>query len=151
REFRGFGRVDQFDTETFEDFSQSGLHGDGVAFTNNASAYHVPPVETRSWFHTGVYFDENSSQFFDYRELTNEFRQEFYQGDAQAVPLAEHEVETGETPHEVETGETPHEAYRALRGALLRSEVYAHDGSARAAHPYQVTENRYRVVQLQPQ
>ena len=61
REFRGFGRVDQFDTETFEDFSQSDLHGDGVPFTNNASAYHVPPVETRSWFHTGVYFDENSS------------------------------------------------------------------------------------------
>ena len=44
REFRGFGRVDQFDTETFEDFTQSGLHGDGVSFTNNASAYHVPPL-----------------------------------------------------------------------------------------------------------
>jgi hypothetical protein len=141
REFRGFGRVDQCDTETFEDFSQSGLHGDGVAF-NNASAYHVPPVETRSWFHTGVYFDENSLQFFDYRELTNEYRREFYQGDDLAVPLDEHAVETGETPHE---------AYRALRGALLRTEVYAHDGSAKVAHPYQVTENRYRITQLQPQ
>ena len=113
-----------------------------VPFTNNASAYHVPPVETRSWFHTGIYFDEDSSHFLDYRELTKEFRQEFYQGDDQAVPLAEHEVETGETPHE---------AYRALRGALLRTEVYAHDGSAKAAHPYQVTESRYRVTQLQPQ
>jgi RHS repeat-associated protein len=142
REFRGFGRVDQFDTETFEEFSKSGLHGDGVAFTNNASASHVPPVETRSWFHTGVYFDANSSQVFDYRELTRALRQEFYQGDDQAVPLDEHEVETGETPHE---------AYRALRGALLRSEVYAHDGSAKAAHPYQVTESRYRITQLQPQ
>ena len=44
----------------------------------------------------------------------------------------------------------PHEAYRALRGALLRTEVYAHDGSAKAEHPYQVTENRYRVTRLQP-
>ena len=79
---------------------------------------------------------------FDYRELTRALRREFYQGDNQAVPLAEHEVETGETPHE---------AYRALRGALLRSEVYAHDGSAKAAHPYQVTESRYHITQLQPQ
>jgi RHS repeat-associated protein len=146
REFRGFGRVDQFDTETFEDFSQSGLHGDGVSFANDASAYHVPPVEMRSWFHTGVYFDENLSapatHPFDYRELTKEFRREFYRGDDQAVPL---------DGHEVETGETPHEAYRALRGALLRTEVYAHDGSAKEAHPYQVIENRYRVTQLQPQ
>jgi hypothetical protein len=106
------------------------------------SAYHVPPVETRSWFHTGVYFDENSTHFFDYRELTNAFRREFYRGDDQAVPLDEHEVETGETPHE---------AYRALRGALLRTEVYAHDGSAKAARPYQITESRYRITQLQPQ
>ena len=91
---------------------QAGLHGDSAAFTNNVSAYHVPPVETRSWFHTGVYFDENSSHLFDYRELTRALRHEFYQGDTQAVPLDEHAVETGETPHE---------AYRALRGALLRA------------------------------
>ena len=62
REFRGFGRVDQFDTETFEDFTGSGLHdGDADLFSNDSSAYHVPPVETRSWFHTGVYFDEDST------------------------------------------------------------------------------------------
>ena len=52
--------------------------------------------------------------------------------------------------HDVETGETPAEAYRALRGAQLRTEVYAHDGSDRADHPYQVSESRYRVAQLQP-
>ncbi|MCA1560554.1 MAG: toxin, partial [Acidobacteria bacterium] len=38
----------------------------------------------------------------------------------------------------------------ALRGAQLRTEVYAHDGSVTAEHPYQVSESRYRVVQLQP-
>ena len=36
--------------------------------------------------------------------------------------------------HAVEKGETPHEAYRALRGAVLRTEVYARDGSAKAEH-----------------
>jgi hypothetical protein len=145
REFRGFGRVDQFDSETFEEFTNSSLHGSGDVFTNISSAYHVPPVETRSWFHTGIYFDEDHrahvSTPFDYRELTNEFRKEFYRDDGEAVAIDEHEVATGETPHE---------AYRALRGAVLRTEVYANDGSAKAEHPYQVTENRYRVTQLQP-
>jgi RHS repeat-associated protein len=145
REFRGFGRVDQFDTETFEEFAGPGLHGDGNLFNNSSSAYHVPPVETRSWFHTGIYFDEDSTALadgpFDYRELTSRFRKEFYQADTEVVALDEHAVETGETPHE---------AYRALRGALLRTEVYARDGSAKAEHPYQVAENRYKVTQLQP-
>jgi hypothetical protein len=44
------------------------------------------------------------------------------------VPLDEQDVDPGETPAE---------AYRALRGAQLRTEVYAHDGSAKAEHPYQ--------------
>jgi hypothetical protein len=145
REFRGFGRVDQFDTETFEEFTGPGLHGDGNLFNNNSSAYHAPPVETRSWFHTGIYFDEDSSADasspFDYRELTNRFRKEFHQEDEEAFTLGEHQVEAGDTPHE---------AYRGLRGAVLRTEVYARDGSAKAGHPYQVTENRYQITQLQP-
>jgi hypothetical protein len=73
REFRGFGRVDQFDSETFEEFTNSSLHGSGDVFTNISSAYHVPPVETRSWFHTGIYFDEDHrahvSTPFDYLML----------------------------------------------------------------------------------
>lgn len=146
REFRGFARVDQFDTESFEDFTGSSLHGADASFTNNAQAYHVSPVETRSWFHTGVYFDEDSSSGtsspFDHRQLAQRLRAEWYQGDSEAIPLSDHEVEMGKTPHE---------AYRALRGAVLRTEVYAHDGTTKAEHPYQVTESRYRVIQIQPQ
>jgi RHS repeat-associated protein len=145
REFRGFGRVDQFDTETFEDFTQSSLHDGAHLFNNTERSYHVPPVETRTWFHTGIYFDQDSAVDapgpFDYRELTTEFRKEFYHGDEEAVAV---------DAHDVEMGETPHEAYRALRGAVLRTEVYASDGSAKADHPYQVTDNRYRVHQVQP-
>jgi RHS repeat-associated protein len=140
REFCGFGRVDQFDTESFEDFSQPGLHGVGASFSA-APAYHVPPVETRTWFHTGIYFDTRGSRLLDYRDLTERFRQEYYQQDNQAVPMGEHDVATGDAAPE---------AYRALRGAQLRTEVYAHDGSGKAAHPYQVEERRYRVVPLQP-
>jgi RHS repeat-associated protein len=145
REFRGFGRVDQCDTETFEDFTHSSLHDGAALFTNNERAYHVPPVETRTWFHTGIYFAEDQpspeANPFDFKELTKAFRTEFYQGDDQAIAVDDHKVETGATPHE---------AYRALRGAVLRTEVYARDGSVKAAQPYQVTDNRYQVHQVQP-
>jgi RHS repeat-associated protein len=145
REFRGFGRVDQFDTQTFEDFTHSSLHDGAALFNNTESAYHVPPVETRTWFHTGIYFAEDQlspeASPFDFKELTKEFRTEFYRGDDRAVAVDDHKVETGDTPHE---------AYRALRGAVLRTEVYARDGSAQATQPYQVTDNRYQVQQVQP-
>ncbi len=141
REFCGFGRVDQFDTESFQDFSRPNLHGDGTPFANSAAAHHVPPVETRSWFHTGVYFDDRGTHPLDYRDLTERFRREYYQHDGEAVPLDEHDVGRGDTPAE---------AYRALRGAQLRTEVYAHDGSTKAEHPYQVSESRFRVAQVQP-
>ena len=144
REFRGFGRVDQFDSETFADFSGPGLHGGVDLFENKLASFHVPPTETRSWFHTGVYFDDDSdpaNRPFDFRELTNRFRAEFYAADEEALQLAEHDVETGDTPSE---------AFRALRGALLRKEIYARDGSVKEAHPYIVTENRYAITQVQP-
>lgn len=141
REFRGFGRVDQFDTETLEDFSGPGLHEDNDLFENDLASFHVPPVETRSWFHTGVYFDEDSDPGFDYNDLTNRLRAEFYAADEEALALDEHDVETGDTPHE---------AFRTLRGALLHKEVYARDGSAKEQHPFIVNENRYAVAELQP-
>src|SRR6185437_6305247 len=37
----------------------------------------------------------------------------------------------------------------ALRGAQLRTEVYAHDGTLKEDHPYQVSESRHRVTQVQ--
>src|SRR5712692_662622 len=57
REFRGFGRVDQYDTEQFAICSRADLHPD-VNFNNVEKAYHVPPVLTKTRFHTGAYFEE---------------------------------------------------------------------------------------------
>ena len=143
REFRGFGRVDRFDTESFADFAAPGLYDESVPFDNAAPAYYLPPIETRTWFHTGIYFDQTApGQVFDYEDLDQAYRQSYYAGDPQAFTLDSHAVETGGVPRE---------AYRALRGAILRTEVYAHDGTTKAEHPYQVTENCYRVRLLQPQ
>src|SRR5690606_8966098 len=42
------------------------------------------------------------------------------------------------------------EAHRALKGSLLRQEVYATDGSEREGIPYSVKAIAYRVQQIQP-
>lgn len=140
REFRGFGCVDQIDTEEFGRFSKSGLHGDGAAFNNASEAFYVPPVLTRNWFHTGIYFDEN--RYIDHRQLTSKYREEFFN----PPPEAE------ERALEFEGSPQSHEAYRALRGALLRSEVYGLDGERTEDEPgvpYTVSESRHQVRQLQ--
>ena len=146
REFRGFGRVDQFDTEFFGDFAGSSLHEGGTEFDNNQLGLHVPPVKTRIWFHTGVYFDPE--RLIDHRELTQRFRSEFYRDDPDAFSFEEHSFEQADGSEGL--GDAPHEAFRALRGAVLRTEVYGRDDSAKSAHPYMVTENRYLVRALQP-
>jgi RHS repeat-associated protein len=114
REFRGFGRVDQYDAEA-------------VAGGKNE----LPPVLTKTWFHTGTYFEE--------KQHLDLFRSEYYQGDNDAF----------DAHSRVETGDAPAEAYRTLSGAILRTEVYALDGTVKEIHPYTVTENGYQVKRIQ--
>jgi Salmonella virulence plasmid 65kDa B protein/Insecticide toxin TcdB middle/N-terminal region len=62
REFRGFGFVEQWDTEEFAAFMGN---GELPPPTNGDYASHVPPVLMRTWFHTGVYLGrEHVSDFF---------------------------------------------------------------------------------------
>src|SRR5262249_54569034 len=61
REFRGFGMVEQTDTEVFGAFRPGGT----PPVTNEDAASHVPPVLTRTWFHTGIYLGRDRvSNFF---------------------------------------------------------------------------------------
>jgi hypothetical protein len=49
------------------------------------------------------------------------------------------------------TGDELREAARALKGSILRQEVYADDGTPNAALPYSVSERSYRLTCLQHQ
>jgi hypothetical protein len=110
REFRGFGRVDQFDTVTHDDFL------DGLPAANGQAPYYVPPVETRTWFHTGIYFDTtDAGGTFDYADLTARYRQTYYQGDSQAFTLGEHTVEIGTTPQGLPHAARRDPAHRSLQ------------------------------------
>ena len=117
REFRGFGRVDQRDTEE-PDSSNSG----GQPFSH--------PTETRTWFHQGAVEDGSG----DWK--ATDFRSEFWPGDSQALQQLD------PVPDFLKglTRPVRRDALRALRGTVLRSELYALDGSERQSRPYTVTE-----------
>lgn len=127
REFRGFARVDQIDTQEF-----AVLAGRDDALNCDHHS-HVPEVLTRSFYHTGVALKAGLSQEF------------FREPGPCAAHLPGSEVPSGLSPGEWR------EAHRALKGALLRQEVYALDGGARSDLPYAVTERCHAVRLLQPQ
>ena len=48
------------------------------------------------------------------------------------------------------SGEEEREAVRALKGSMLRQEVYALDGTNKEKHPYTVTEQNFAIKRVQP-
>ena len=134
REFRGFGMVEQWDTEEYAALSQS---QDFPTGDNIDESSHVPPVLTKTWFHTGAYVGRHHvSSFFagllDANDI-GEYYREPGLTDAQAGELL---LEDTVLPDGL-TVEEEREACRALKGAMLRREVYALDG----------TDNERRIVQ----
>ncbi|MEM6930761.1 MAG: toxin TcdB middle/N-terminal domain-containing protein, partial [Myxococcota bacterium] len=125
REFRGFGRVEQRDTESIADFEGA----------PSQVAHHVAPVVTRTWFHTGAWMPGE--------DLQATYAAEGFQGDASAPVLAPSSLPAGLAPEEAR------EATRALRGQRVRQEVYAEDAIA-PDKPYVVTTTRYAVQVVQP-
>ncbi len=160
REFRGFGMVEQWDTEEFASLADALK----PAPTNIDQASHVPPVHTKSWFHTGVFIDrDHISSYFAglangldtgeyYREpawRTNDTEAKRRLLEDTVLPDSVLHQDGSRTACTLTSGEE-REACRALRGAMLRQEIYALDGSALAEHPYVVREQSFTVELLQP-
>ncbi|MBA3462798.1 MAG: VCBS repeat-containing protein [Deltaproteobacteria bacterium] len=172
REFRGFGLVEQLDTETFARYhqpaagswppthdhqrtlpgwggeSESGLGrvstDPGVpVFAAVEPLRFSPPTLTRTWFHQGEVEDsagirsEGSlagAALGDPAMLATTLRTELREIERAAALDGSHERLAL--------------ALRALRGSILRSELYALDGSARQHRPYSVTETLYDVREI---
>ena len=136
REFRGFGRVDQRDTEFFQDYNAAGLHPERP-FEAIASQMFSPPTETRTWFHQGPVGEE----FGDWYEV--DYRNEYWPDDPQWLERpADFEgfLRDIDIPRRVKR-----DAIRSLRGRILRTELYALDGTDRQTRPYTVTEHLHSV------
>ncbi|WP_217646262.1 SpvB/TcaC N-terminal domain-containing protein [Halomonas korlensis] len=154
REFRGFGMVEQSDTEQLGALTASGAVPQGDNFADES---HVPPVHTKTWFHTGVHFgrDHVSDYFAGLLNATDQgeyFRAPgLTDADARALLLPDTVLPVGLALDE------EHEACRALKGMMLRQEVYADDAGQgasaeqiqRARTPYTVTEQNFSIRVLQ--
>jgi hypothetical protein len=139
REFRGFARVEQRDTEVFNRFNVDGLHRDRI-FEQVEARRFSPPLETRTWFHQGPVGEE----FGDWEEL--DLSDEYWIDDPQVLARPEpiQDFLKG-LPRRAKR-----DALRALRGSILRTELYALDGSDLQDRPYTVTESVQGVREESP-
>ncbi|TMQ13274.1 MAG: toxin [Deltaproteobacteria bacterium] len=105
---------------------------DAESFTGGLD---VPPVRTVTWFHTGAWLERE--------RLEQALADEYYQGDPNAPLLPDTVLPPGLTVRE------EREAARAMRGQILRQEIYAEDGLPESVHPYAVSERSHEIRLLQ--
>ena len=140
REFRGFGRVDQRDTELFGAFHATGLHGADRLFQPVAERMFSPPTETRTWFHQGAIEDERG----DFAETDH--RGEYWPGDPTILARPSAMADALKALPRA----ARRDALRALRGMALRTELYALDGTERQDRPHVVRELVHGVREESP-
>lgn len=121
RAFQGFALIDQYDTEVHD------------ATSTQPEVTYTTPACQRTWFHIGV---SATGMLVD-----------SYRGDPEQIILP---AQTFENAAELGSGEYE-EGLRSLAGSVIRQEVFAvnPDGSL-ASHPFQITQNSYRLRRLQP-
>ncbi|SFN35999.1 RHS repeat-associated core domain-containing protein [Nitrosospira briensis] len=146
REFHGFGMVEQWDTEEFATLAEGGALSES---TNIDLASHVPPVHTKTWFHTGIYVGRNHVSDFFAGLLNGNNKDEYYHEPGLSPDQARERLLPDTVMPSGLTLEEEREACRALKGSMLRQEVYALDGSTKEKDPYTVTEQNFAIQVLQ--
>ena len=149
REFRGFGLVEQWDTEEFSK--------EPVDLSNNlnfSQSSNAPPVLTKTWFHTGFWSEgqpisrQLEGTYFREAGLTNDQYQAMLVVDSQ-LPQSIVLADGSEAPYDLSADEKI-EALRALEGQVLHREVFALDGTVNESIPYDVMDYNYSLQLFQP-
>ena len=161
REFRGFGRVEQIDSEQFEEWSKNNEDNQ----LKNAKALYQAPVLTKTWFHTGA--------FLEREKLLDQFQNEYWYADYERLfPCELHCFEEPQlkdaslvaAPNILDKSiaenccaELWREALRSCKGMMLRQEVFALDAEKnnenalrKQAKPYSVATHNCHIQILQP-
>ena len=157
-EFRGFGMVEQTDSEHFEHWEK------GNATNIVDKELHQEPVASKSWFHTGAFLRKD--------KILNQFANEYWyeEMNRQGFAVVHHEVPLPDARIIPAPGildavidhlspEEWREALRACKSVALRSEVFAHDAPLIGATldeikkqltPYSVATHNCVIELLQP-
>ncbi|MDB4891181.1 MAG: insecticidal toxin complex protein TcdB family [Gemmatimonadetes bacterium] len=131
REFRGFGRVEQVDVESFDVFEEANAES---PYISDRTLYQ-PPVKTITWFHTGAAPDRE--------RIVGNVEQEYFPNSLAALPhtatiLTGFAEKRMAPPDLLASKVTPaewREAMRACKGIALRREVYELDVGALEEKP----------------
>ncbi len=155
REFRGFGRVDQVDVEDYDKFASGNANSPYI--TNDRTLYQ-PPVKTVSWYHTGVFLDE--------QHVLSHYKDEYFPNWFEAQrpgqtnvlgSFSENPLPEPDLAEKDFTADEWREGLRACKGMVLRQEVYELDVEAltRGEHiPVKLFSTAYHdchIDRLQPQ
>jgi hypothetical protein len=127
REFRGFGQLQQTDSERASADDEAGF---------------TAPVRVCTWFHTG--------------QSLNPSRAHYFNGDQQAWPLGDtlfsryHVTDECDETITPPDADTEYEIARALVGSVIRIETYAEDDidTPGIPRPFAVQENRWLVREV---
>jgi hypothetical protein len=136
REFRGFGMVEQWDAEQID--VGAGPPDEDEPVSAQKPLY-VPPIHTKTWYHTGALIEG--------RKISSQFTHEYFGHDLPGFDqtlLQDTVLPASLAPAELL------EAARALKGSVLRKEVYADDFSDLTGRPYSISERNMKVELLQP-
>ncbi|HEX7902458.1 MAG TPA: SpvB/TcaC N-terminal domain-containing protein [Chitinophagaceae bacterium] len=136
--FCGFGYIESWDSETFEGYKQLQLKS-SYPIAEISPELYVPPVYTRTWYNTGSYKSQGI--------ISKQYKSEYFKGDKEAYDFPDSVFSSGvyRANHN-----TLMQAYFALKGNLIRKEVYADDNTPDSCNPYTVSESNMEVVLIQP-
>jgi RHS repeat-associated protein len=124
REFRGFGRVEQVDVESFGSFAAGNAASPYI--TGDQTLYQ-PPVKTITWFHTGAALDR--------QRVFSQFNTEYFPTSLAAMPgysavltgFNEKPLPDPDLESEDLSADEWRQALRACKGIKLREEIYELD------------------------
>ncbi|MES2730091.1 MAG: SpvB/TcaC N-terminal domain-containing protein [Bacteroidota bacterium] len=138
REFRGFGRVEQLDSETYEDF----IRQDASNIVEKD--LHQDPVRSVNWYHTGAYIEKvKILKQFEQEYFSNTEFKEYHLPDA-VILLPDGMTLLDLSPEECR------EASRSCKSMPIRQEVYAEDNDPRKNIPFTAAEHNGTIRMLQP-
>jgi len=123
REFRGFGRVEQVDTESYGIFEAANANS---TYISEDKTLYQPPVKTITWYHTGAAIDRE--------KILNQYSKEYFPNnlspDAVDARYQENIFPQPDLSHLMLSSDEWLEAMRACKGMPLRQEVYELDVKA---------------------
>jgi RHS repeat-associated protein len=123
REFRGFGRVEQIDAETYGQFAAGNIASPYI--TDDRTLYQ-PPIKTVTWYHTGAFLDrERILSHYKDEYFPNGFKGDRFDGTFKENALPEPDFADADL-----SAEEWREALRACKGMMLRQEIYELDVDA---------------------